>query len=96
VSFANPMAAQAAGISTIYQEVNLVPRMSVAQNLFLAREPRTRFGLIDRARVRKEAAEQLAAYGITADVDRQLDSLVSAHARWWRWRVPSRPRRGWS
>ncbi|HWL89371.1 MAG TPA: sugar ABC transporter ATP-binding protein [Polyangiaceae bacterium] len=75
VSFANPMAAQAAGISTIYQEVNLVPRMSVAQNLFLGREPRTRFGLIDRARVRKEAAEQLAAYGITADVDRQLDSL---------------------
>jgi len=75
VTFANPMAAQAAGISTIYQEVNLIPRMSVAQNLFLGREPRTRFGLIDRARVRKEAAEQLAAYGITADVDSQLDSL---------------------
>ena len=35
-----PMQAQRAGISTIYQEVNLIPLMSVARNLFLGREPR--------------------------------------------------------
>ena len=40
VSFGRPLDAQHAGISTIYQEVNLVPLMSVARNLFLAREPR--------------------------------------------------------
>src|SRR5918997_1047770 len=39
-AFGTPMDAQRAGISTIYQEVNLVPLMSVAQNLFLGREPR--------------------------------------------------------
>src|ERR1700712_5657192 len=41
VTFRNPLEAQAAGISTIYQEVNLVPLISVARNLFLGREPRT-------------------------------------------------------
>ena len=40
VSFDTPLDAQHAGISTIYQEVNLVPLMSVARNLFLGREPR--------------------------------------------------------
>src|ERR1700760_2404251 len=43
--FGTPMDAQHAGISTIYQEVNLIPLMSVAHNLFLGREPRNRFGL---------------------------------------------------
>jgi monosaccharide-transporting ATPase len=44
VRFATPLQAQQAGISTIYQEVNLVPLMSVARNLFLGREPRGRLG----------------------------------------------------
>ena len=47
VTFARPRDAQAAGISTIYQEINLVPLLSVARNLFLGREPRNRLGLID-------------------------------------------------
>ena len=51
-----PRDAQAAGISTIYQEVNLVPLLSVARNLFLGREPRNRFGLIDFGRMHREAA----------------------------------------
>src|SRR5687767_6906052 len=40
VEFHQPKQAQQAGISTIYQEVNLIPLMSVARNLFLGREPR--------------------------------------------------------
>ena len=44
--FARPLDAQRGGVSTIYQEVNLIPLMSVAQNIFLGREPRNRFGLI--------------------------------------------------
>jgi monosaccharide-transporting ATPase len=65
VQFATPMDAQHAGISTIYQEVNLIPLMSVAHNLFLGREPRNRFGLLDEGRMHREAQAVLAAYGVT-------------------------------
>ena len=75
VSFARPLDAQAAGISTIYQEVNLVPLMSVARNLFLGREPITRLGLIDFGRMHREANASLARYGIHVDVRRPLRQL---------------------
>jgi monosaccharide-transporting ATPase len=75
VQFGSPMDAQRAGISTIYQEVNLVPLMSVAHNLFLGREPRTPFGLLDERRMRREASDVLAAYGVTTDVARPLGTL---------------------
>ena len=75
-AFATPMDAQKAGISTIYQEVNLIPLMSVAHNLFLGREPRTRFGTLDEARMNREAAEMLSRYGVTADPRRQLGTLA--------------------
>jgi monosaccharide-transporting ATPase len=76
VAFATPMDAQRAGISTIYQEVNLVPLMSVAHNLFLGREPRNRFGLLDEDRMNREAAETLTRYGVGVDVRRQLGTLA--------------------
>jgi ribose transport system ATP-binding protein len=74
VSFADPLDAQHAGISTIYQEVNLVPLMSVARNLFLNREPR-RFGVIDSARMKREAREILRDYGVDVNPSRPLRSL---------------------
>ncbi|GIF51456.1 sugar ABC transporter ATP-binding protein [Asanoa ferruginea] len=74
VSFARPLDAQRAGISTIYQEVNLIPLMSVARNLFLGREPRTRFGLLDIGRMNRDAGETLGRYGIDVDVTRPLRS----------------------
>ena len=75
VSFASPREAQEAGISTIYQETSLIPLRSVAQNVFLGREPRTRFGLTDKARMNREAAELLERYGIEADVTAPVHSL---------------------
>ncbi|MEU3102456.1 sugar ABC transporter ATP-binding protein [Streptomyces griseoflavus] len=75
VSFATPLEAQKAGISTIYQEVNLIPLLSVARNLFLGREPRNRLGLLDFARMHREAEETLGAYGVRVDVRRPLRSL---------------------
>ncbi|WUG83099.1 sugar ABC transporter ATP-binding protein [Streptomyces sp. NBC_00455] len=75
VSFATPLAAQHAGISTIYQEVNLVPLLSVARNLFLGREPRNRIGLIDFRRMHREADEALRSLGVRTDVRRPLRSL---------------------
>src|ERR1700712_5085676 len=67
VAFDRPVQAQRAGISTIYQEVNLIPLRSVAGNVFLGREPR-RFGLIDWPRMNTAAAALLADYGVEVDV----------------------------
>ncbi|WP_046732999.1 sugar ABC transporter ATP-binding protein [Streptomyces humi] len=75
VRFVTPLQAQQAGISTIYQEVNLVPLMSVARNLFLGREPRGRLGLIDFRRMHREADEALRGLGIRVDVHRPLREL---------------------
>ncbi|MFE9835756.1 sugar ABC transporter ATP-binding protein [Streptomyces sp. NPDC005551] len=75
VRFATPLQAQHAGVSTIYQEVNLVPLMSVARNLFLGREPRGRLGLIDFRRMHREADEALRGLGIRIDVRRPLREL---------------------
>ena len=75
VSFADPRESQAAGISTIYQEINLIPLLSVAQNVFLGREPRNSLGLIDKASMNRAAAEILERYGIQADVTAPLRSL---------------------
>ncbi|MDN8540423.1 sugar ABC transporter ATP-binding protein [Erwinia sp. BC051422] len=63
--------AQQAGIGTVYQEVNLLPNMSVADNLFIGREPR-RLGMIDRRRMNKEARTLLHHYGFELDVTRPL------------------------
>lgn len=63
--------AQAIGIGTVYQEVNLLPNMSVADNLFIGREPR-RFGLIDRKMMVRKAQELLHSYGFELDVTRPL------------------------
>jgi ribose transport system ATP-binding protein len=74
VHFGSPLAAQQAGISTIYQEINLVPLMSVARNLFLNREPR-RLGLIDSGRMKREARRILREYGVDVNVGRPLREL---------------------
>jgi ribose transport system ATP-binding protein len=75
VSFGTPLEAQKAGISTIYQEVNLIPLLSVARNLFLGREPRTRLGLLDFARMNREAEQILRTYGVRVDVRQPLRTL---------------------
>lgn len=52
--------AERLGIATIHQEFNLVPGLTVAENLFLGRQPRTALGLVDRRAMRARAAELLA------------------------------------
>ena len=75
VSFASPRGAREAGISTIYQEGNLIPLRSVARNIFLGREPRNRLGLTDTNRMNREAAEILGRYGVETDVTAPVRSL---------------------
>ncbi len=53
--------AQDLGIGTVYQEVNLLPNLTVAQNLMFGREP-TRWGLVDGRVMRAQAQEMLAGY----------------------------------
>jgi monosaccharide-transporting ATPase len=74
IDFHAPQQAQASGVSTIYQEVNLVPFRSVAENIFLGREPR-RFGLIDRRRMHQEAWGLLTRLGVHVDVSRPLGAI---------------------
>ena len=62
VTFASPAAANAAGVVCIFQELSLVPDLSVADNIVMSNPPK-RFGLIDRARQRALAEEALARAG---------------------------------
>jgi simple sugar transport system ATP-binding protein len=63
--------AQELGISTVYQEVNLCPNLSVAENIFIGRYPR-RFGMIDWRGMRRQAAELLERLQIRIDVSKPL------------------------
>jgi simple sugar transport system ATP-binding protein len=73
VSFHGPAQAQDAGISTVYQEVNLCTNLSVAENILLGREPR-RFGAIDGRAMRARAAELLSRIGLHIDPGSALGS----------------------
>ncbi|MEV4061542.1 sugar ABC transporter ATP-binding protein [Nonomuraea dietziae] len=77
VAFAGPLEAQRAGISTVYQEVNLCTNLSVAENIFIGREPRKR-GRIDWKRMRARAAELLARLDLDLDVSAPLEAYSLA------------------
>ncbi|WP_061800337.1 galactofuranose ABC transporter, ATP-binding protein YtfR [Serratia ficaria] len=69
--------AQALGIGTVYQEVNLLANISVAANLFIGREP-TRFGLVDQRTMQRRASELLQGYGLQLDVSQPLGNYSIA------------------
>ncbi|WP_106237900.1 sugar ABC transporter ATP-binding protein [Allonocardiopsis opalescens] len=63
VRFEHPLQAQRAGVSTVFQEFNLLPERSVAENVFLGREPRRR-GLVDGRRMTADTEALLGELGI--------------------------------
>ena len=71
VSFGSPAAAIASGISTVYQELSLLPNLTVAENAFLGRELRQRGRLAKRA-MRESAQGLIERFGITADAGRRV------------------------
>jgi simple sugar transport system ATP-binding protein len=71
--FATPHDAQQQGISAVYQEINLLPNLSVAENIRLGRE-RRRFGFISPQRMEREAAVVLAELGLSIDPHSPLGS----------------------
>lgn len=73
-----PREAEELGISTVYQEVNLVPSLSVAENITLGRQP-GRAGFLRWGAIRARARAALARLELTCDVDAELGSLSVAH-----------------
>ncbi len=74
----SPRERQRLGLITIYQEFNLLPFMSVAENLYLGREPR-RYGLIDWAAMHENARALLLSLGLNVDPRREVRHLSVAH-----------------
>jgi ribose transport system ATP-binding protein len=68
VAFANPREAQAAGLGIVHQELQLMNHLTVAQNIFIGREPRRAFGLLlDEDKLNRNAAALLAHLNLTID-----------------------------
>ncbi len=77
VTFAAPYEAQAEGITTIYQEFNLIPTLSVAENILIGREP-GRAGCVDWSAMMRDARKALDGLGLTVDPRRLVRDLSVA------------------
>jgi len=79
VAFANPREAQAAGVGIIHQELQLMNHLTVAQNIFIGREPKRAFGLLlDEDRLNREAAALLTHLNLALDPRTVVDDLTVA------------------
>lgn len=78
VRFRSPREAQEAGISIIFQELNLAPNLSVAENIFLGREPTNALGLIDYEKMCSDATALLEQLGLAADPRQRVEQLTIA------------------
>jgi ribose transport system ATP-binding protein len=74
VEISTPADARANGVAIIHQEINSLPDMTVAENLALGVEP-TRYGALDRKRMRRDAQEKLALIGLEVDPQTPLGAL---------------------
>lgn len=70
--------AQKDGISTVYQEVNLCPNLSVAENVYIGREPKTKLGGIDWKVINRKAEELLKKFDLNINVTKRLDNYSVA------------------
>lgn len=78
VTFRRPADAHRAGLAMVHQELQLVPELSVAENIFLGREPTRGPGLIDRRAMNASAAGLLARLGVTRDPGERVADLSVA------------------
>ena len=78
IQFASPQAAKNTGIATVFQELSLIPQMTVAENIWLTREPLNPFGLVDRKAVNARTEELLALFEGTYKTDLRPDAPVAA------------------
>ena len=78
VHFSSPQAARKMGIATVFQELSLIPRMTVAENIWLTREPLNPFGVVDRKTVQTRTRELLALFEGTYKTDLYPDTPVAS------------------
>ena len=78
VRIAGPRAAQALGIGIIHQELALMPDLTVAQNIFIGREPRNRWGLLDEDQLNRDAEAIFAAMKVPMDPRAEVRRLTIA------------------
>ncbi len=75
LQFSDTRAAEQAGIAIIHQELNLIPQMTVAENIYLGREPRTKFGLVDYKAMRQAAETELQQLEVRIPVQTRIADL---------------------
>ncbi|MBD8659398.1 sugar ABC transporter ATP-binding protein [Frigoribacterium sp. CFBP 8754] len=78
IVFRTPAESKAAGVSVIYQEPTLFPDLTVAENIFVGRQPTSRLGFIDRAKMRANARALFERLGVPIDPDRVAEGLSIA------------------
>ena len=78
VAWASPREAAAAGIHVIYQEFNLFPHLTAAENIYIGHERCNTLGLVDHRRTRRDAAEILKRLGVAIDPDALVAELSVA------------------
>lgn len=79
VHFKRPSDAQVLGISIIHQEFSLIPYLSAVENIYLGREIKSKNGLLDKKRMKREAIEVLKKLNAEIDVDKPIARLSVAN-----------------
>jgi len=78
ITFENPKHAKETGISIILQELNVLPNLTIAGNIFLGREPENRWGFIDRQTLNEDAKQYLQKLNLSVSPDTQVSTLKVA------------------
>ena len=78
VDFSDPREALATGVSTVFQELSLLPNLTLAENMFLGKEVLGRFGILDRAAMATQTGDALAELGMSIDPNTLVSELSIA------------------
>lgn len=82
VRFRNPREAQENGIALIPQELDLVPNLSSAENIFLSREPVNEFGVIEYQKMFEQASKLFSKLGVNIDPKTKVEDLSTSQQQW--------------
>ena len=78
ITFDNPKHAKETGISIILQELNVLPNLTIAENIFLGREPENRWGFIDRPKLNQDSKQYLQKLNLSVSPDTKVSTLKVA------------------
>lgn len=78
ITFANPKEALGSGVSTVFQELSLLPNLTISENMYLGREPVTKWGTVDYAEMNRETRHALKELGLKLDPTTLVSELSIA------------------